>query len=232
MRLNKYLSNAGIGSRRKSDYLIQMATTTVNGQLCLNPAYDVKDTDVVRFDDQIVIHEIKQIVVLLYKPKGYITTLKDTHGRKTVLDLIPNFSRIVPIGRLDKNTTGILLLSNDGYLHEYLTHPRNQIPKDYEAIIEGRIAPNHIDKLKYGIYIGSREYGKAEILKQYTLKQRTKVTLRLRQGKKREIRRIMNRLKRKLISLKRIRFAGLGLGNLQPGQYRILDSSEVDNLKK
>ena len=232
MRLNKFLAQAGIASRRKADELIQMATTTVNGELCLDPAYKVKDSDIVRYDDQAINPEKEKIVILLHKPRGVITTAKDTHDRKTVLDLISGSARLVPVGRLDKNTTGALLLSNDGNLHEYLTHPRNQIPKDYEAVIEGRITPEQIAKLKRGIYIGDREYGQAEVLIQNTVKQRSTVTLRLRQGKKREIRRIMHRLKRKLFSLKRIRFAGLGLGDLAPGQYRIITVEEIQMLKK
>ena len=232
MRLNKFLAQAGIASRRKADELIQMATTTINGDLCLDPAYDVKDTDTVRYDDQIINYSKEKIVVLLYKPRGFITTAKDTHGRKTVMDLVPNLSKLVPVGRLDKNTTGVLLLSNDGNLHEYLTHPKNQIPKDYEAVIEGRIKSDQIAKLKKGIYIGNREYGQAEVIKQRTVKQNSTVILRLRQGKKREIRRIMHRLKRKLFSLKRIRFSGLDLGDLTPGQYRILNPGEVQILKR
>ena len=232
MRLNKFLAQAGIASRRKADELIQMATTTINGDLCLDPAYDVKDTDTVRYDDQIINYSKEKIVVLLYKPRGFITTAKDTHGRKTVMDLVPNLSKLVPVGRLDKNTTGVLLLSNDGNLHEYLTHPKNQIPKDYEAVIEGRIKSDQIAKLKKGIYIGNGEYGQAEVIKQRTIKQKSTVILRLRQGKKREIRRIMHRLKRKLFSLKRIRFSGLDLGDLTPGQYRILNAGEVQILKK
>ena len=232
MRLNKFLAQAGIASRRKADELIQMATTTVNGELCLDPAYKVKDSDIVRYDDQVINPEKEKIVILLHKPRGVITTAKDTHDRKTVLDLISGSARLVPVGRLDKNTTGALLLSNDGNLHEYLTHPRNQIPKDYEAVIEGRITPEQIAKLKRGIYISDREYGQAEVLKQNTVKQRSTVTLRLRQGKKREIRRIMHRLKRKLFSLKRIRFAGLGLGDLVPGQYRTITAEEIQMLKK
>ena len=232
MRLNKFLAQAGIASRRKTDKLIQMATTTVNGELCLNPAYKVKDTDIVRYDDQIINYAKEKIVILLHKPRGVITTVKDTHGRKTVLDLIPNQTRLVPVGRLDKNTTGVLLMSNDGNLHEYLTHPKNQIPKDYEVVIEGRMTFEQIERLKRGIYIGNQEYSEADVLKQHTVKQRSTVILRLRQGKKREIRRIMYRLKRKLFSLKRICFAGLDLGGLSPGQYRILTAGEVQMLKK
>jgi pseudouridine synthase len=133
---------------------------------------------------------------------------------------------------LDQDTTGLLLLTNDGDLHQYLSHPRNRIPKDYEAVIEGRMASDQIQKLGRGIYIGDKEYGKASIVSQETTKGRSVVILRLYQGKKREIRRIMHRLNLKLISLKRIRFAGLELGDLPEHHYRTLSEMEVKLLHK
>ena len=232
MRLNKFLAQAGVASRRKADELIQMATTEVNGKICLDPAYDVKDSDVIKYDGQKVKPVQEKIVIMLHKPKKVITTVKDTHGRKTVLDIVPSKYRLTPVGRLDQDTTGLLLLTNDGDLHQYLTHPKNRIPKDYEAVIEGRMTASQIQKLIRGIYIGDKEYGKAEIVSQDTKKGRSVVILRLHQGKKREIRRIMHRLKLKLISLKRIRFAGLELGDLPEHHYRTLNEKEVKLLHK
>ena len=232
MRLNKFLAQAGVASRRKADELIQMATTEVNGKICLDPAYDVKDTDVIKYDGQKVKPVQEKIVIMLHKPKKVITTVKDTHGRKTVLDIVPSKYRLTPVGRLDQDTTGLLLLTNDGDLHQYLTHPKNRIPKDYEAVIEGRMTASQIQKLIRGIYIGDKEYGKAEIVSQDTKKGRSVVILRLHQGKKREIRRIMHRLKLKLLSLKRIRFAGLELGDLPEHHYRTLNEKEVKLLHK
>jgi len=232
MRLNKFLAQAGVASRRKADELIQMATTEVNGKICLDPAYDVKDSDVIKYDGQKVKPVQEKIVIMLHKPKKVITTVKDTHGRKTVLDIVPSKYRLTPVGRLDQDTTGLLLLTNDGDLHQYLTHPKNRIPKDYEAVIEGRMTASQIQKLIRGIYIGDKEYGKAEIVSQDTKKGRSVVILRLHQGKKREIRRIMHRLKLKLLSLKRIRFAGLELGDLREHHYRTLNEKEVKLLHK
>ena len=230
MRLNKFLAQAGIASRRKSDELIQMATTMVNGKVCLDPAYHVKKEDSVNFDGKKVIVEKKKIVLMLHKPKKVITTVRDTHGRKTVMDLIPSNFRITPVGRLDQNTTGLLLLTNDGDLQEYLTHPKNKVSKDYEVYIEGRLNIDQVKKLKSGLYIGYKEYGKAEILEQKVHKGRSKIILRMRQGKKREIRRIIHRLNKKLISLKRIGFASLKLGNLREGEYRELTHNEINKL--
>ena len=164
MRLNKYLSKSGIASRRESDNLVQMGTTEVNGLLCLDPAYQVKETDVVSYDGKKIKPEVNKIVLLLHKPPKIITTVKDTHGRKTVLDIIEASSRVVPIGRLDQDTTGLLLLTNDGDLHQHLTHPKNRIPRDYEVEIEGRINDTQVKKITKGVYIGNKEYGKAEVL--------------------------------------------------------------------
>ena len=230
MRLNKFLAQAGIASRRKSDELIQMATTMVNGKVCLDPAYHVKKEDSVQFDGKKVIVEKKKIVLMLHKPRKVITTVRDTHGRKTVMDFIPSKFRITPVGRLDQNTTGLLLLTNDGDLQEYLTHPKNKVSKDYEVYIEGKLNIDQVKKLKSGLYIGYKEYGKAEILEQKVHKGRSKIILRMRQGKKREIRRIFHRLNKKLISLKRIGFASLKLGNLREGEYRELTQNEINKL--
>ena len=232
MRLNKFLAKSGVASRRKSDELIQMATTEVNGKVCLDPAYNVTSSDSVYFDGKKVKPIEDKVVYMLNKPENVITTVSDTHGRKTVMDYINSKVRITPIGRLDKQTTGLLLLTNDGDLHHYLTHPSHMVAKDYEAIIEGKINDNHKKKLKRGIYIGYRDYGKAEIIKQETLKGRSNVQLRLRQGKKREIRRIFFRLKIKLLSLKRIGYSNLKLGNLKVGEYRELNQKEIKSLYK
>ena len=230
MRLNKFLAKAGVASRRKSDELIQMATTKVNGKVCLDPAYQVKIKDLIHFDGKKIIVEKKKIVFMLHKPKKVITTVKDTHGRKTVMDFIPSKLRITPIGRLDQNTTGLLLLTNDGDLQEYLTHPKNQVPKDYEVYIDGKLNMKDIQKLKRGIYIGYNEYGKAGVLEQKIHKGRSRILLRMKQGKKREIRRIFHRLNKKLISLKRIGFASLKLGDLKEGEYRELTKNEIYKL--
>ena len=230
MRLNKFLARAGIASRRKSDELIQMATTTVNGKVCLDPAYKVDLKDSICFDGKKVVVDSKKVVLMLNKPKKVITTVKDTHGRKTVMDFVPSKLRLTPVGRLDQNTTGLLLLTNDGDLQQYLTHPKNKVPKDYEVWIAGKIAMKHIQKLKSGIYIGYKEYGKGEVLEQKTIKGRSKIILRMKQGKKREIRRIFHRLNKKLISLKRIGYASIKLGNLSEGECRQLTKNEINDL--
>ena len=231
MRLNKFLSQSGIASRRRSDELIKMATTEVNGVLCFDPAYDVKKSDVVKYDGKKISIIEKKIVIMLHKPKNIISTVSDTHDRKTVMDLIPRNIHLNPVGRLDKDTTGLLLLTNDGELHQYLTHPKNEIPKDYEVIIEGKLDQVQIKKIKKGIYIGHKEYGRAKVLNQETKKGRSRVVLQLRQGKKREVRRIFYRLGLKLLTLKRIKFSNLSLGNLKIGEFVKLNKQQIQLLK-
>ena len=231
MRLNKFLSQSGIASRRKSDELIKMATTEVNGVICFDPAYDVKKSDVVKYDGKKISIIEKKIVIMLHKPKNIISTVSDTHDRKTVMDLIPRNIHLNPVGRLDKDTTGLLLLTNDGELHQYLTHPKNEIPKDYEVIIEGKLDQVQIKKIKKGIYIGHKEYGRAKVLNQETKKGRSRVVLQLRQGKKREVRRIFYRMGLKLLTLKRIKFSNLSLGNLKIGEFFKLNKQQIQLLK-
>ena len=147
MRLNKYLARSGVASRRQSDDLIRRATTEINGQICLNPAYYVKPNDKVLYDGRKISPVGEKIVIMLNKPKNVITTVKDDCGRKTVMDLLKIKTRVTPVGRLDKNTTGLLLLTNDGKLQHYLTHPSNGVIKSYEAIIEGRLDYKCVEKL-------------------------------------------------------------------------------------
>ena len=208
-----------------------MATTAVNGVICFDPAYEVKKSDIIKYDGKKISVIEKKIVIMLHKPKNFITTVIDTHDRKTVMDLIPNDVHLNPVGRLDKNTTGLLLLTNDGDLHQYLTHPKNLIPKDYEAIIEGKLDQIQMKKIKKGIYIGHKEYGRANVLNQDTKKGRSKVLLQLTQGKKREIRRLFYRLGVKLLTLKRVKFSNLNLGNLSVGNYLKLNDKQIQLLK-
>ena len=231
MRLNKYLAKSGVASRRKSDKLIQAATTFVNGELITDPAFNVKIDDVVKYDGQKLSLVTEIMVIMLNKPKNIITTVKDTHNRKTVLDLIPITNRLFPIGRLDKDTTGLVFLTNNGELANYLMHPKNKIPRVYQAEIEGKLNQKAITKMKKGIYIGDGEFGRSEFVHQKTVKKRSIVTLKLHEGKKREIRRIFRFLKIKLFSLQRIQYGEIILGNLPLGHWRFLSVDETEILK-
>ena len=229
MRLNKFLARSGVASRRKADELIKMATTTVNGEIVLDPAFNVDLNDTIRYDGQLLrIDDI--ITILMNKPKGVITSVGDPKGRKTVIDYISYKQRLVPVGRLDKNSTGLLILTNDGDLHYHLTHPKNQIVRVYDVQLESLINSKQIKRISKGIDIGYGEIGKVRVLKQKIIKGRNQARLSLRQGKNREIRRIFNKLKIKLFKLHRISFGKFQIGDLKEGQVRMLNHKEISNI--
>jgi 23S rRNA pseudouridine2605 synthase len=232
MRLNKYLAQAGVASRRESDELIKGATVTVNGVVELNPAYDVQSSDDIRYDNARIKPESNIRVILLNKPNGYITTVKDPMRRKTVMDLINTEERLFPIGRLDKDSTGLLLLTNDGELANKLMHPKNRIPRIYKVEIDKVFRSWEEKRMAARVYIGQKEWGRAEIVEQQQVKGRGTVFLRLYQGKKREVRRMMYRMKRKLFSLERIKFGPIELGNINQGTWRDLKDYELRALNK
>tara|TARA_B100000035_G_C21007808_1_gene558141 strand:- start:62 stop:760 length:699 start_codon:yes stop_codon:yes gene_type:complete len=230
LRLNKFLAKSGIASRRKSDELIKMAMTTVNDEIILDPAFNVKDSDVIKFDGKLLKIDQEKIVILFHKPKNVITSVTDQFGRKTVMHFIKSDKRLAPIGRLDKDSTGLLLLTNDGDLHQYLTHPKNQIPRQYDVLIEKIIDLQKIKRITRGLNIGDGEIGRAKVINQVIVKGRCKVRLELKQGKKREVRRIFRSVKIKLFSLHRVSFGNLKLGNLKVGEFRYLNQNEIERL--
>jgi len=232
MRLNKYLAQAGVASRREADELIKAATVTVNGVVELNPAYDVQGSDDVRYDNKRIKPESNSRIILLNKPDGYITTVKDPLRRKTVMHLIQTEERLFPVGRLDKDSTGLLLLTNDGELANRLMHPKNRIPRIYKVEIDKTFRSWEIERMAKKVYIGQKEWGRAEVVEQKQIKGRATVLLRLYQGKKREVRRMMFRMKRKLFSLDRIQFGPIELGHIPRGTWRDLTSRELQSLKK
>ena len=232
MRLNKFIAKSGECSRRQADKYVQGGSVTVNGSLELNPAYQVLGADDIRFDGRRITSSEKIVTILLNKPMGYITTSHDPYKRKTVMDLINHKERLFPIGRLDKDTTGLLLLTNDGNLANLLTHPKNKIPRIYELEIDKPFESWEKKKISKKIYIGQKQWGKAEILEQKKNKGRTTVLLRLYQGKKREIRRIVYRMKKTLFSLKRTQFGPIHLDNTPIGGYRELSKAEIKLLSR
>ena len=232
MRLNKFIARSGECSRRQADKYVQGGSVTVNGSLELNPAYQVLGADDIRFDGRRITSSEKTITILLNKPMGYITTSHDPFKRKTVMDLINHKERLFPIGRLDKDTTGLLLLTNDGNLANLLTHPKNKIPRIYELEIDKPFESWEKKKISKKISIGQKQWGKAEILEQKKNKGRTTVLLRLYQGKKREIRRIVYRMKKTLFSLKRTQFGPIHLDNTPIGGYRELSKAEIKLLSR
>ncbi len=231
MRLSKYLSKSGLASRREAEKLIQSALITINGNVELSSHYNVKKNDIVRYDSMIVKNNQKSIVIMLNKPTGFITSMKDPMNRKLVSDLINIKERVFPIGRLDKDTTGLLLFTNQGDLALKLSHPRFKISKIYTLAIDKPFVSWEKKKINKKVYIGQKEWGRAEVLDQKKMNGKVIVKLKLEQGKKREIRRIMHRMKRSLYFLKRIEFGPCKLGKLKEGQWRFLQKDEILELK-
>ena len=232
MKLFKVISSSGELSRRKSIDAIQEAMVTVNGNLVLDPFIDVKEKDDIRLDNKKIKNNIELMTILLNKPKGYISTKSDEKGRKNIFDLIPKIPPLNHVGRLDKNTTGAILLTNDGNLSQFLMHPKNRIEKEYIAITDQFINEKNVKKILKGIFIGSNEKGKAKIISQESIKGKIKVKMILKQGKKNEIRRIFKFLDLNLISLERIRIGEIRLSNLALGTWRPLTKKELNFLTK
>jgi 23S rRNA pseudouridine2605 synthase len=232
MRLNKYLASCGVASRRKCEDIIRSGTVLVNGEIEVNPFRLLLPEDSILLDDQEMFSLVDTEVIVLNKPDGYITTTNDPQGRNTVMDLVKSPNRLFPVGRLDKDTTGVLLLTNDGNLAYQLTHPKYQVEKVYRVQIMGFLSNNDIEQIKSGVMIGSDETGQGEVLFQNKVsKSVTEIELVLTQGKKREVRRILSSLGYKVIALQRISFGGITTDGLNLGHWRRLSEEEALSLR-
>ncbi len=229
-RLNKFLSACGVGSRRKCETFIIEGRITVNNVIVKELATKITDNDIVKFDDEVIMHE-KKTYVLLNKPEGVVTTLNDPEGRKTVGEYFKKLPYIKPVGRLDMFSSGVLLLTNDGDLLYKLTHPKFQIPKVYKVTLNRKVDDSISEKIKKGVRLDDGKIAKGEVLKIMSRNGRTEVILELREGINREIRRIFEILGFRVLKLDRTKFAGLGKGNLKEGEWRHLDSSEIEYLQ-
>jgi len=231
IRLNKYIANAGICSRREADVFIAAGNATVNGKIVTEMGYKVKLTDEVRFDGSLISPEKKRYV-LLNKPKNFITTMEDDRGRKTVMELIGNASkeRIYPVGRLDRNTTGLLLFTNDGELAKKLTHPKHNIQKIYHASLDKKLSNTDLNKIAEGFILDERKVIVDEI--SYIVNQpKSEVGVKIHSGRNRIVRRIFEHFNYKVVKLDRVIFAGLTKKDLPRGHWRHLTEMEVVNLK-
>ena len=233
MRLNKYLASCGVASRRKCEDIIRSGTVLVNGEIEVNPFRLLLPEDSILLDDQEMFSLVDTEVIVLNKPDGYITTTNDPQGRNTVMDLVKSPNRLFPVGRLDKDTTGVLLLTNDGNLAYQLTHPKYQVEKVYRVQIMGFLSNNDIEQIKSGVMIGSDETGKGEVLSQNKVsKSVTEIELVMTEGKKREVRRIFSSLGYKVIALQRISFGGITTDGLNLGHWRRLSEEEALSLRR
>ena len=232
MKLFKFIADSGLLSRRRAQDEIRNAMVTVNDELILDPFYDINLKDDVRYDQKKVKQRDRFTTILLHKPKGYISTKSDEKDRKTIFELIPSKYYLNHVGRLDKDTTGAILLTDDGQLSQFLMHPKNKIEKEYLAVSDKFLDKKTIDKIKRGIFIGSNQKGKAKIISQEKIKNRVEIKMILRQGKKNEIRRIFKFLDLKLFSLKRERIGEILLGDLPKGSWRELSKKEIKYLQR
>ncbi len=230
IRLNKYIANSGICSRREADQLIEAGVVKVNNTTITTLGYKVKPTDIVEVEGQKIKNE-KKVYLLLNKPKDYLTTTKDPQNRKTVMDLISNAckERIFPVGRLDRQTTGLLLFTNDGELADKLMHPKSQIPKLYHVKLNRNFSYNDFQKLAQGIELEDG-FIKPDALS-YVMGSKNELGIQIHSGKNRIIRRIFEHLRYEVIKLDRVMYAGLTKKNLPRGKWRFLSEKEIQYLK-
>ncbi len=231
VRLNKFIADAGICSRRNADMYISAGNVTVNGEVMTTLGYRVKPTDEVRFDGKLLSSEKKEYI-LLNKPKGFITTTNDEKGRKTVMDLVANATnvRILPVGRLDRATTGLLLLTNDGELTKKLTHPTHGVRKIYHVILDRKLDYKDFMKVQDGLEL---EDGLIEVdeISYVNDKPKNEIGIKIHSGRNRIVRRIFEHLGYQVEKLDRVVFAGLTKKDLPRGYWRRLTQQEVINLR-
>jgi len=230
-RLHKFLSQAGVASRRAAEVMISQGRVTVNGRIAhVGQSIDPQN-DIVCVDGHAVQLE-KHVYLMLNKPAGYITTAKDTHGRKTVLDLLPEGERVFPVGRLDKDTEGLLLFTNDGELSHKLLHPSRHVDKTYLVEVEGRLTAANITALESGIELFDGITSPAKVAKVEIKPKTTVFYLTIHEGRKRQIRRMCGILGREVVYLKRVSLGPLSLGNLECGKHRSLSAEEIALLRQ
>jgi pseudouridine synthase len=227
-RLHKALARAGVASRRAAERLVQAGRVAVNGQVVSTPGVVVDpDNDVITVDGQLVAAAVPPRYLLLNKPMGYVSTARDERGRPTVLDLVPAGGRVYPVGRLDADSEGLLLLTNDGEYALRVTHPRYGVEREYRVLVRGSLEPAALDRLREGVDLaeGRARPVRAEVLR--VDRQQTWLMVVLRQGWKRQIRRMLAAVGYPVDRLVRVRMGGLTLGNLASGHWRELSAAEA-----
>ncbi|HEX4914530.1 MAG TPA: pseudouridine synthase [Vicinamibacterales bacterium] len=235
IRLQKILSAAGVASRRASEQMILEGRVTVNGETVRELGTKADPAkDAIKVDGRRVKTDVANRYIVLYKPKGYVTTRKDPEGRRTVMDLIGEGDYIYPVGRLDYDSEGLLLMMTDGELAARLMHPRHEVEKVYEVIVKGAPDPKAIEKLRKGVYIEGGRTSAAHVEVGTTVKGHkptTKLTITIHEGRNRQIRKMCSAVGLPVWELRRVRMGPIGLGRLKPGQWRDLTTDEVRRLK-
>jgi 23S rRNA pseudouridine2605 synthase len=232
MALNKFVAHAGICGRREAADLIKQQQITVNGTVVIEPGFKVSDKDLIKYKGKKLLAKTTAVYILLNKPKDYITTLDDPKGRKTVLDLVRGATpeRVYPVGRLDRNTTGVLLLTNDGELAQKLTHPSYEIKKIYEVGLDKELSKKDFESLLNGVMLEDG-IAKADVLSFNDIKDKKTVGIEIHNGKNRIVRRMFEQLGYSVEKLDRVLFANLSKKNVNRGRWRMLTEKEVRLLK-
>jgi pseudouridine synthase len=234
IRLNKYLAQRGVASRREADRMIQEGRVGVNGRVVEDLGHKIDDgRDRVAVDGRKIKPGRELVYMMLNKPKGFLVTLADPLGRATIKNLVPSLpDGVNPVGRLDKASEGLLLLTNDGELSYRLTHPRYEVPKIYIVCVEGRISPEEIGKLEKGVHIDGGRTAPAKVKALESRPQSSVLQIEIHEGRKREVRQMCESVGHEVVRLTRVSFAGLRLENLLNGRWRFLKKEEVHRLKR
>ena len=232
IRLNRFLAQSEIASRRKSDELILSGAVKVNGKVVTELGTKIDpEKDIVRVNGKLVQPAVKKIYVVMNKPKDCITTMSDEKGRTIVMDYVKLRQRIYPIGRLDRNTTGVLLLTNDGDFANLLMHPSGEIERVYRVTVDEQITDHHLSQLRKGVKLedGIARAGSVDIIEG---SKRKKVLITLQEGRNREVRRIFEALRLKVTQLDRVSFGGITPLGISRGEWRFLNRNEIEHLKQ
>ncbi len=234
MRLQRYLAASGIASRRRSEELIVAGLVRVNGRVVRELGTTVVGEDVVEFGGRIVAPALESAYVVMNKPLGVVTTMRDPEGRRTIVDVLAHQGwerRVVPVGRLDFDTAGVLLLTDDGALAHVLTHPRFGVEKTYRATLRGRLTPEQIAELQSGMKLDDGPAQPARLRVVATRREVSSVDVTIHEGRNRQVRRMFEELGHPVVGLTRLRFGPIGLGTLAPGEIREATAREVSALR-
>lgn len=228
MRLAKYLAHAGVASRRAAEAMVAAGRVRVAGELVRDPARDVDGRLAVTVDGAPVSLSGDRVVYAVHKPRGVVSTAKDTHGRPTVVELVPVERRLYPVGRLDADTTGLILLTDDGALAQRLTHPRYEVPKTYRARVRnGPVGDRALERLRAGVELDDGLTAPAQV----SQPRPGLLEITVREGRKRQLRRMCEAVGHPVDALERVAFGPLRLGSLRPGRHRRLSDAEVEALR-
>jgi 23S rRNA pseudouridine2605 synthase len=231
MRLNTYIAAAGVCGRRGADELTIHGNVKINGRVVKTPGVDVGEEDVVEVNGRVVKPAKHAVYLLLNKPKGYITTVSDERGRPTVMELVSGIdARLFPVGRLDADTTGLLIMTNDGDFAQAVAHPQREVGKTYRARVEGAISNERLAKLRRGVEVDGRVTAPAEVTLVRQSASGAVVDIRIHEGRNRQVRKMFAAVGNKVLDLQRMAIGDIRIGGLKPGHWRKLRKAEIDSL--